>query len=137
MTSVVRVLETVQNPCQESVQFLRFIPVVLKKINIWFWYVTTVLNSFWKTNNNRPENFQFFHENQQVFEVFEITSTHSSLVLIFFFKSLEPAVLLFEIFEKPELELITWLMLCCITTCLSAHVDILIKRSVQKDPWRT
>ncbi len=106
MTSVARVLETALNPCQESVQFLRFIPVVLKKIYIWFWYVTTVLNNFWKTHNNRPENFQFFHENKQVFEVFEITSTHSSLVLIFLFKSLEPAVLLFEIFEKPELEVI-------------------------------
>jgi hypothetical protein len=37
-----------------------------------------------KKSNNRPENFQFFHETWRFFEAVEVTGTGSSWILIFF-----------------------------------------------------
>lgn len=59
-----------------------------------FWYITTVLVCF-KKSNNFLEKYQFFHETWQFFKVFEVlceTGIYLILILIFF-KYLELAVL--------------------------------------------
>ncbi len=59
-----------------------------------FWYITTVLVCF-KKSNNFLEKYRFFHETWQFFKVFEVlcgTGIYLILILIFF-KYLELAVL--------------------------------------------
>ncbi len=87
--SVGWVLETDTDPQQLSGRFLRFIPTSFKVSKTWFWYITVVLNFFWKKNsNNRPENclffFYFFHENRGFFQVFKIGKARQKILWIFF-----------------------------------------------------
>ncbi len=45
--------------------------MIIKKSNTQFWYLTTVLVCF-KKSNNCLEKYGFFHETWQFFEVFEV-----------------------------------------------------------------
>jgi hypothetical protein len=59
--SVGWVLETGTDPQRLSGRFLRFITTSFKKPKTWFWYITKVLNFFWKKNQiTSQKNCLFF-----------------------------------------------------------------------------